>query len=256
MSDCHGANAARVPLRLPGERRDLRGVPRRDQHELSVPRRNRPRHPQLAHPASGEYELVTKSGDDSWLYEEVTYPTYLTNCSVCHKTEAALAAGQFHAGHARGLLQLPRGHVVLGRHLGRRAGARLPRGMNESTDCTICHGPDALSELDTVAEMHNGLQTERVGIIWNGEDTSVTEATGSPGRSKASSTTARTDDRMDCDVRRRPDQPVQPDGDRAVFLRQHHRGPGEAYCAALRRAMTTSSARRPRRARLLRRTCT
>jgi len=41
--------------------------------------------------------------------------------------------------------------------------------------CTQCHQASALPDLDTVAEMHNGLETERVGIIWDGEDKSVSE---------------------------------------------------------------------------------
>jgi OmcA/MtrC family decaheme c-type cytochrome len=39
--------------------------------------------------------------------------------------------------------------------------------------CTNCHQAPLLPA--TVADFHNGLETERVGIIWDGEDKSVTE---------------------------------------------------------------------------------
>ena len=64
--------------------------------------------------------------------------------------------------------------------------------MGDTTDCTDCHNASALAELDTVAEMHNGLETERIGIIYGGEDLSVSEgARFTTGRSPRSSTTRR-----------------------------------------------------------------
>ena len=44
---------------------------------------------------------------------------------------------------------------------------------DETVVCTNCHQAPLLPA--TVADFHNGLETERVGIIWDGEDKSVSE---------------------------------------------------------------------------------
>jgi OmcA/MtrC family decaheme c-type cytochrome len=48
--------------------------------------------------------------------------------------------------------------------------------MTEATNCTSCHNstPTGVAAA-TVTAFHNGIVTERDGIIWNGVDTSVTE---------------------------------------------------------------------------------
>jgi OmcA/MtrC family decaheme c-type cytochrome len=51
--------------------------------------------------------------------------------------------------------------------------------FDETTNCGRCHGGplpgDGVVAREYVADFHNGLETERAGIIWNGIDTSVTE---------------------------------------------------------------------------------
>jgi OmcA/MtrC family decaheme c-type cytochrome len=53
-------------------------------------------------------------------------------------------------------------------------GTTFHEGYTGSEDCTVCHKAGGVAPA-TVAEFHNGIETERVGIIWNGEDLSVTE---------------------------------------------------------------------------------
>jgi hypothetical protein len=127
---------------------------------------------------------------------DTTYPTYMTNCSVCHKDQSivpatggsALAAANAMPVTGR-LLQLPwlDGEPELGLHEQQLP----PRLRLAPTTCTTCHSAGNIAPA-TVADFHNGIETERGGIIWNGVDTSVTEGAKFTGRSPRSSTTART----------------------------------------------------------------
>jgi OmcA/MtrC family decaheme c-type cytochrome len=99
---------------------------------------------------------------------EVTYPTYMTNCSVCHEGTANLAAVNAMPASYEGCLSCH----------GSMEGFGFPAGnfhlnADETVVCTNCHQSPLLPA--TVADFHNGLETERVGIIWNGVDTSVEE---------------------------------------------------------------------------------
>ncbi len=109
---------------------------------------------------------------------EVTYPTYMTNCSVCHDEPAQLAA-------ANGMLVT--GPNCLSCH-GSMDNAswdfsgglafHLTGIANPDThDCqTACHiGNGAASTLVDVTDFHNGWETPRGGFIVDGADTSITE---------------------------------------------------------------------------------
>ena len=55
-------------------------------------------------------------------------------------------------------------------------GTTFHEGYTAATDCQTCHEPDGTGIAPgVVSEFHNGLVTERGGIIWDGIDTSVTE---------------------------------------------------------------------------------
>jgi OmcA/MtrC family decaheme c-type cytochrome len=104
-------------------------------------------------------------GEDPW---SVTYPTYMTNCSVCHGTGAGLDAANAMPASYEGCLSCH----------GSMEGFGFPAGnfhlnADETVVCTNCHQAPLLPA--TVADFHNGLETERVGIIWDGEDRSVSE---------------------------------------------------------------------------------
>ena len=48
--------------------------------------------------------------------------------------------------------------------------------FDETTDCRTCHEEGGIAgKYVVVTDSHNGLTTERSGVIWDGEDTSVTE---------------------------------------------------------------------------------
>ena len=124
-----------------------------------------------------DHEFVSDRGN---VYD-VTYPTYMTNCSVCHSDSnivpavgvSALEAANSMPVSGRGCFSCHgsmaswdfTGPPDLTFHL------TLPDP--ETADCTACH--DGAIARATVAEFHNGLTTERGGIIWDGVDTSVTE---------------------------------------------------------------------------------
>jgi OmcA/MtrC family decaheme c-type cytochrome len=97
---------------------------------------------------------------------EVSYPTYMTNCSVCHDSPATLSAANSMPASYEGCLTCH----------GSMEGFGFPAGnfhlnADETVVCTNCHQAPLLPA--TVADFHNGLETERVGIIWDGEDQSV-----------------------------------------------------------------------------------
>jgi OmcA/MtrC family decaheme c-type cytochrome len=111
---------------------------------------------------------------------EVTYPTYMNNCSVCHDDTATLAAVNAmtvtwdncmscHGSMASDAWDFS---VETGN------GYTFHLTMTEATNCAQqCHAPAAQGGFApaTVAAMHNGGVTERGGVIWNGVDTSVVE---------------------------------------------------------------------------------
>lgn len=110
---------------------------------------------------AGKYSF----GDDyAW---KVTYPTYMTNCSVCHDSPAALAE----------VNDMPvTGANCLSCHGSKASWAftEFPghadfTGAITDTNCATCHSGQ------TVGDFHNGLLTGRSGVIWDGTDVSVTE---------------------------------------------------------------------------------
>jgi OmcA/MtrC family decaheme c-type cytochrome len=105
--------------------------------------------------------------------EEVTYPTYMNNCSVCHETVDQLAAVNAMPINAEGCFSC---HGSIAGIPFDAAFAGLHANMNETTDCQGCHQVGGIaSGVVAVTDVHNGATTERAGIIWDGVDTSVTE---------------------------------------------------------------------------------
>ncbi|MFU8894860.1 MAG: multiheme c-type cytochrome [Gammaproteobacteria bacterium] len=99
-----------------------------------------------------------------------TYPTYMTNCSVCHREEPQLAAANTMPVTGEGCFTCHGGmdgfdFTDLAFHL------NIPNP--ETADCGECHNGSLARA--TVADYHNGLTTERGGIIFAGVDTSVVE---------------------------------------------------------------------------------
>ncbi|HET9062648.1 MAG TPA: hypothetical protein VFO62_05115, partial [Candidatus Binatia bacterium] len=127
---------------------------------------------------SGEYVLLDKDGlpvtDDGVPLEpfSATYPTYLTNCSVCHTSDSgALAKANDMAVTTKNCFSC---HESM--ESWDFSGATFHEEFTAADDCTQCHAAgEVADELATVRAFHDGLETERVGIIYGGEDLSVTE---------------------------------------------------------------------------------
>ncbi|MBU2677105.1 MAG: hypothetical protein KJP16_08465 [Gammaproteobacteria bacterium] len=120
----------------------------------------------------------TPDGIPDKIYD-ITYPTYMTNCSVCHSDDnvvpatggSALAAANAMPVSGRGCFSC-HGSMAsfdftgLEFHL-----TSIPDP--ETADCTVCH--DGGVARANVAEFHNLALTGNDGIIWDGVDTSVAE---------------------------------------------------------------------------------
>ena len=106
---------------------------------------------------------------------DVTYPTYMANCSVCHETEAALDVVNAMPVTGEGCFTC---HGGMDSPDWDFTGVTFHLGYDEDTTCGgACHqaGGGGASARWNVAQFHNGIITERAGIIWDGVDTSVTE---------------------------------------------------------------------------------
>jgi OmcA/MtrC family decaheme c-type cytochrome len=104
---------------------------------------------------------------------EITYPTYMNNCSVCHQTVDQLANVNAMPITPAGCLSC---HGTVADIPFGAAAAPLHAGADETTDCQLCHMPGGLANaVLTVADVHNGAITGNDGVIWDGVDTSVTE---------------------------------------------------------------------------------
>ncbi|MDW7711851.1 MAG: cytochrome c3 family protein [Deferrisomatales bacterium] len=105
-------------------------------------------------------------GEDEW---SVTYPTYMQNCSVCHDTDAGLAAATDTP---------PTFDLCMSCHEDWTGfGDSDFSGFNHAaftaeTNCVGCHD-GTVSQKTTAADFHNGLFTGRNGLIWDGMDQSV-----------------------------------------------------------------------------------
>jgi len=102
----------------------------------------------------------------------VTYPTYMTNCSVCHDTEAGLTAANEMLVTGENCLSC-HGSMASWEESFVAENLDFHLGYDEATVCGNCH--DGSIAPATVTEFHNGLETERVGFILDGQDLSVEE---------------------------------------------------------------------------------
>ncbi len=96
------------------------------------------------------------------------------------------------------------------------SGLTFHEAFAPTEDCTVCHNASGVaSGKVVVTDFHNGLETERVGIIYGGEDLSVTE-----GKKFTWQITSVVDDgtnlaiSLDGDLQRRRGESVQHHGDR------------------------------------------
>jgi OmcA/MtrC family decaheme c-type cytochrome len=112
----------------------------------------------------------------------ITYPTYMTNCSVCHSDStivpatggSALAAANAMPVSGPGCFTC-HGSMASWDFTTQPFHLDIPDPL--TANCQACHTDPANGGFArvTVAEFHNGATTGRGGIIFNGVDTSVTE---------------------------------------------------------------------------------
>jgi OmcA/MtrC family decaheme c-type cytochrome len=131
---------------------------------------------------SGEFELLRKDGTSLTNRDgtpnpqifSATYPTYMTNCSVCHTdSSGALAKANAMPVTGAGCFSC---HESMESWDFTASGTTFHETMTETTNCQTCHNstPTGIAPA-TVTGFHNGLETERVGIIFGGKDLSVSE---------------------------------------------------------------------------------
>jgi OmcA/MtrC family decaheme c-type cytochrome len=120
---------------------------------------------------SGHYEY------DATHIFSVTYPTYMNNCSVCHTETDMLAAANGMTVTKDSCFSCHESTEGFGEALdGLEFHSAYDDVAYPSEICLDCHVVGgAAREYVAVTDFHNGLQTERAGIIWDGVDTSVIE---------------------------------------------------------------------------------
>ena len=115
---------------------------------------------------------------------KTTYPSYMTNCSVCHSADE-IVAGELTQLTAANSMPVS-GEGCLSCHGGMEAWSPWPAGLEFhltnitdplTHDCqSQCHEPMGAAQTKiVVADFHNGIETERHGWILDGEDVSLTE---------------------------------------------------------------------------------
>jgi OmcA/MtrC family decaheme c-type cytochrome len=135
--------------------------------------------PSLAAVAHGLHNGIW---EDNGEVVEITYPTYMTNCSVCHSEDAQLAAANAMPVSGAGCFTC-HGSMDSWDFAAQGLGFHLTIVDPETSNCGLCHGdnpatPDVVEvgiARANAAEMHNGARTGRGGIIFDGVDTAVTE---------------------------------------------------------------------------------
>ena len=125
---------------------------------------------------AGEFQLKDPNAYGSQLFS-VTYPTYMQNCSVCHDTTAGLDAAN-DAATSYDLCMTCHGDWT-GFSFSSATAAPFKAyhlALPADADCVSCHrAGGAAPNKVVVTDYHNGLQTERAGVIWDGQDLSVVE---------------------------------------------------------------------------------
>jgi OmcA/MtrC family decaheme c-type cytochrome len=107
----------------------------------------------------------------------IGFPSYMDNCANCHDTPARrtaidarpvtfAACMSCHDSWA-GFQHEPADHIATSPTTAAVA------GTNVGGDCASCHSATGTAAKKKFSDFHNGLLTERAGIIWDGADQSV-----------------------------------------------------------------------------------
>ncbi len=97
----------------------------------------------------------------------------MTNCSVCHDSADTLAAANSMQVTGEGCFSC---HESMDSWDFAPSGLTFHEAFAPTEDCQACHKVGGVaSEKVVVTDFHDGLETERVGIIYGGEDLSVSK---------------------------------------------------------------------------------
>ncbi|HEY6891574.1 MAG TPA: cytochrome c3 family protein, partial [Solirubrobacter sp.] len=152
---CHNRTGAADP-RLPGAGSGLMGIAHGIHNSKNMP--------------DGQYTFTWASNGNKFNFS-IGFPGFMNNCVTCHDTaqgRAAVASAPVSYG------------LCISCHDGwdgfpaTVAGGTFAfhRDYDGTTDCSLCH--NATSGIPaTIAGFHDGLVTERAGLIWDGADQSV-----------------------------------------------------------------------------------
>lgn len=103
----------------------------------------------------------------------IGFPGYMNNCSTCHEAPAAVAAAPVTWSTC---MSCHDGWDGFSRTAQGYAGAdavAFHQAMTSATDCTECHAAAVLPSMAQASDFHDGLATERGGLLWGGQDQSV-----------------------------------------------------------------------------------
>jgi len=154
---CHNRVGSADP-RLPGAGTGLMGIVHGIHNSHNMP--------------DGQYTFTWTNGNK--FNFSLGFPGYMNNCSTCHSSTAQLAAINAAVptyelcmschDDWEGFAATKTGAAMHTTHVAITA---LNAGTTALTTCTNCH-PTA-----TAKDFHNGLKTERAGLLWDGEDQAV-----------------------------------------------------------------------------------
>jgi OmcA/MtrC family decaheme c-type cytochrome len=106
----------------------------------------------------------------------VGFPGYMNNCSTCHDTAETLAAAVNAPVSWSTCMSCHDGWDGFTRTASAYAGAdavAFHQAMTPATACTDCHAAALMPTLSKASDFHDGLLTERAGLLWGGQDQSV-----------------------------------------------------------------------------------
>lgn len=139
---------------------------------------NYPRLPAMVHGIhnsanmpTGKFTLTSVDGADTWDYS-IAFPSYMSNCSICHQAGAPLNAANAKAVGYNFCMTCHQNWTGFGTST---FGGLNHANMTAASNCAACH--DGGTAPATIVAIHNAaaITTERGGRIYDGKDLSVTE---------------------------------------------------------------------------------
>jgi OmcA/MtrC family decaheme c-type cytochrome len=121
---------------------------------------------------AGFYARSDSTNSNNWF--SIGFPGYMNNCSTCHDTAGSLTAAIDAEVSWSTCMSC---HDSFNAFPDTVAGKDLDfhQPYTRTTDCTLCHNASSLPGAYRAGQFHDGLLTERSGLLWGGKDQSVVE---------------------------------------------------------------------------------